>query len=232
MGRRYFGGNSGYVGYSKSVRAVNAEERGLRSKSQIDKNFLEEVNALLPKENQVTLKQIKDNLKFINADEWHHTSMYGNKTDYYSAENIAEYFRPESEEEIKEREEYEKGKQEEREKREKQEKEILALIPHEPIKFHIQEFEYECLAYKSSNGLYVEIFKNLLDKPKDYSYYHVLYDGIRYTAEDVYWSNDEDMQRKYEEATKEYIDVLTKAQEKVLSGNLSLQKSIFGILMF
>ena len=94
--RRYFGGNSGYVGYSKSKRAVDAENRGLRSKSQMDRDFLNEVNDLIVDNggNPVTLAQIKRNLHNIARDEWHHTSMYGNKTDYYSAKTIASYFCP------------------------------------------------------------------------------------------------------------------------------------------
>ena len=94
--RRYFGGNSGYVGYSKSKRAVDAENRGLRSKSQMDRDFLNEVNDLIVDNggNPVTLAQIKRNLQNIARDEWHHTSMYGNKTDYYSAKTIASYFCP------------------------------------------------------------------------------------------------------------------------------------------
>ena len=92
--RRYFGGNSGYVGYSKSKRAVGAENRGLRSKSQMNKDFANEVNAIIIENGgtPVTLKTIKDALPHIVADEWHHTSMYGNKTDYYSAATIAKFF--------------------------------------------------------------------------------------------------------------------------------------------
>lgn len=237
MGRRYFGGNSGYVGYSKSVRAVDAEGRGLRSKSQMDSSFADEVNELLPENEKVTLKQIKSALSSIRADEWHHTSMYGNKTDYYSAETIADYFRPESEEERLERENKEREEREEREKRNKIYNEILALIPYENIEFNIAEFTYEGMGYKAKNGLYVEVFKNLLEKPKDYTYYHIIKDGTRYTADDVYLSNDEIMQKEYEEATKEYIDVLTKAQNDVLENvqkgiNLSIKNSTFGILMF
>lgn len=92
--RRYFGGDSGYVGYSKSKRAVAAEERGLRSKSQMNKDFANEVNTIIIENGgtPVTLKTIKDALSHIVADEWHHTSMYGNKTDYYSAATIAKFF--------------------------------------------------------------------------------------------------------------------------------------------
>lgn len=88
---RTFGGNRGYVDYSKSVRAVEAEQRGLRNKSQMDKNFADKVNGLIDDGTKFSLKEIKTALKFIDADEWHHTSKMGNKTDYYSAETIADY---------------------------------------------------------------------------------------------------------------------------------------------
>lgn len=95
--RRYYGGNSGYVGYSKSKRAVAAEENGLRSKSNMDRAFANEVNKIIVERGgkPVTLKAIKDATSKVRADEWHHTSMYGNKTDYYSAETMATYFIPE-----------------------------------------------------------------------------------------------------------------------------------------
>ena len=91
--KRRFGGNSGYVGYSKSVRAVDAEERGLRSVSKMDANFKDRVNAILADNgvsNPVSLAEIKRIAKGMRGDEWHHTSMYGNRTEYYSAESIAE----------------------------------------------------------------------------------------------------------------------------------------------
>lgn len=94
--RRIFGGNSGYFGYSKSLNAISAEERGLCNKSQMDKYFLDEVNSLISEELKspfkTTLKEIKDNLQYLEPDEWHHTSMYGNKTNYYSAATVARYF--------------------------------------------------------------------------------------------------------------------------------------------
>lgn len=94
--RRIFGGNSGYVGYSKSVRAVEAEENGLRNKSQMDRDFLDEVKNIIEektgKKSKLTLALIKKSLVNIRYDEWHHTSVYGNKTYYYSAETIADYF--------------------------------------------------------------------------------------------------------------------------------------------
>lgn len=91
---RIFGGNSGYVGYSKSKRAVEAEERGLRSKSQMNKEFADLINQILVENgaNKVSLRKIKDSLNFIRADEWHHTSKFGNQTNYYSPEKIANFF--------------------------------------------------------------------------------------------------------------------------------------------
>ena len=89
-----FGGNRGYVGYSKSKRAVEAEERGLCSISQMDKLFVEEVrrmvNELTGENVKLTVSGVREIAKSCPYDEWHHTSMYGNKTKYYSAETIAE----------------------------------------------------------------------------------------------------------------------------------------------
>lgn len=94
MAKRIYGGNSGYQGYSKSKRAVMAESNGLRNKSQMNATFKNEVNAILAAEGlkPVTLKQIKDNLSKIRPTEWHHTSKFGNRTDYWSSESVANYF--------------------------------------------------------------------------------------------------------------------------------------------
>lgn len=93
---RIFGGNSGYVGYSKSKRAADAEENGLRNKSQMDSNFAQEVNELLkariPNHRKISLSEIKSALDAIEPTEWHHTSKYGNKTNYYSPYDVAFYF--------------------------------------------------------------------------------------------------------------------------------------------
>lgn len=93
---RFFGGNSGYVGYSKSKRASAAEESGYRNKSQMDSNFAKEVNFLLksrvPNHRKILLSEIKKALDAIEPTEWHHTSKYGNKTNYYSPYDVAFYF--------------------------------------------------------------------------------------------------------------------------------------------
>ncbi len=112
MYRRWYGGNSGYVGYSKSKRAVDAEERGLRNASQMNGDFAKEVNSIIEERtgqpSKLTLKAIKGVLSDIRADEWHHTSKYGNRTNYYSAETVASYFAKDPEEERAEREEQER----------------------------------------------------------------------------------------------------------------------------
>lgn len=95
IGRTVFGGNSGYSGYSKSKRAIEAEHNGLMNKSQMNKSFVDEVNEIIyenGKNRTVTLAEIKRHLTEIQPDEWHHTSMYGNRTNYYSAQNVAEFF--------------------------------------------------------------------------------------------------------------------------------------------
>lgn len=98
-GSRIYGGNSGYVGYSKSKRAAAAEERGLRNKSQMDSDFKNEVNEIIVENGgkPVTLKLIKAAADRVKADEWHHTSKFGNQTNYYSAETIANFFLKEPE---------------------------------------------------------------------------------------------------------------------------------------
>jgi len=89
--RTVFGGNKGYVGYSKSKRATKAEVEGKRSVSNFDRAFVDNVNAILQSVGRkgITIAEAKRISKNANADEWHHTSMYGNKTSYYSPETIA-----------------------------------------------------------------------------------------------------------------------------------------------
>ncbi|MBQ9705550.1 MAG: hypothetical protein IJV55_05105, partial [Paludibacteraceae bacterium] len=152
---RVFGGNRGYVGYSKSRRAVDAERRGLRSKSQMDKSFAEEVNGILRERGaeEVSLSKIKKALGDIRADEWHHTSKFGNRTDYYSAETVADHFTPEeevpdvrSERDIRE------------ERRRVMDDYIYEHLPTEDVETRIGEKK----AYKTREGLYVEVTHSLV----------------------------------------------------------------------
>lgn len=71
--RNVFGGNSGYVGYSMSKRAAEAKEEGRYPKTEFRREY------------HITAKSLDmlTSLGFINNSEWHHTSMYGNKTPFY-----------------------------------------------------------------------------------------------------------------------------------------------------
>ena len=68
-----FGGNSGYVGYSMSRRAAQAREDGKFPKTDFKKEY---------KVKEDSLKALVD-AKVIDDSEWHHTSMYGNRTTFY-----------------------------------------------------------------------------------------------------------------------------------------------------
>lgn len=72
--RRYFGGNSGYDGYSMSKRAVEARADGKFPKTDFKRVYSISENTL-----EVLVK-----LDIINDNEWHHTSMWGNRITFYS----------------------------------------------------------------------------------------------------------------------------------------------------
>ena len=71
--RTVFGGNSGYVDYSMSKRAAEAKEEGRYPKTEFRREY------------HITAKSLDmlTSLGFIDNSEWHHTSMYGNKTPFY-----------------------------------------------------------------------------------------------------------------------------------------------------
>lgn len=71
------GGNSGYVGYSMSKRAAEAQENGRYPKTTFKKVYGVTDKAL----------QALVSCGFINATEWHHTSKFGNKTAFYGWED-------------------------------------------------------------------------------------------------------------------------------------------------
>lgn len=71
---RYYGGNSGYVGYSMSKRASEARLFGHFPKG----DFRSEYNITLNSFNLLV------KLGIIDDTEWHHTSKYGNRTTFYS----------------------------------------------------------------------------------------------------------------------------------------------------
>ena len=72
-----FGGNRGYVGYSMSKRAANARNEGKLPKTDFKKEY-----GITGK-----LFNILEDIGVIGVQEWHHTSMYGNRTDFYGWED-------------------------------------------------------------------------------------------------------------------------------------------------
>ena len=79
-----YGGNSGYVGYSMSKRAEEARKEGRFPKTDFKKNYglSEKVFAALV------------DAGIVSGNEWHHTSVFGNRTTFYSWENkgAADFF--------------------------------------------------------------------------------------------------------------------------------------------
>lgn len=71
--RHYYGGNSGYDGYSMSKRAAEAKSEGRFPKGQFRSYY------------DITAKSLDAlvALDLISDKEWHHTSMYGNRTTFY-----------------------------------------------------------------------------------------------------------------------------------------------------
>lgn len=67
------GGNSGYVGYSMSKRALKARNEGSFPKTDFKKEY------------SIAASHFDYLLKagIIYVSEWHHTSRFGNKTDFY-----------------------------------------------------------------------------------------------------------------------------------------------------
>lgn len=74
----------GYIDYSMSVNAQNAYADGLLPLSKIHFSSLEEVGI------KMTLKHFKALVKSgsITSDEWHHTSMKFNRTEFYDLDRI------------------------------------------------------------------------------------------------------------------------------------------------
>lgn len=236
LGRDWYGGNSGYIGYSKSKRAVEAERRGLRNKSQMNREFLEEVNELLPTERRVTLKKIKENLDNMRYDEWHHTSKYGNKTYYYSAETVAKYFEENSDERKEEKRNEEKHKEwllqclkvaEERlVKHAKSYADMLGYVSLEKDK-NGNKYAY----FRASNGLVVVSLN--LNEHYNFAYEGVLQENNVYDEYVNYYSNPkgfisrrdifvlddeaktEEMRNLANEAEKEYFKMLDKLYNDV-----------------
>ena len=75
--------NAGYVGYSKSVRAVLAEQDGLMNASQLVQYLRKK--KLFP---GITTKIIK---QVLPPTEWHHTSKFFNETNYFELATVFQH---------------------------------------------------------------------------------------------------------------------------------------------
>lgn len=84
----------GYIGASKSVNAMLAEEEGKRPLTKITKQWLTDAGIDL----NVSFVKYLIRTGFLIPAEWHHTSKFYNETDYYDAENLAEQINNLSEE--------------------------------------------------------------------------------------------------------------------------------------
>lgn len=73
------GGNSGYVGYSMSKRALAARKDGKFPKTDFKKEYQMSEKVL----------QTLTSIGVIDDKEWHHTSKFGNKTTFYAFEEGA-----------------------------------------------------------------------------------------------------------------------------------------------
>lgn len=67
------GGNSGYIGYSMSKRAMKARNEGAYPKSDFKREY------------SVTSSHFEylESAGIVYVSEWHHTSKFGNCTDFY-----------------------------------------------------------------------------------------------------------------------------------------------------
>lgn len=74
---RFFGGNSGYIGYSESVRSAEAKLRGKFPKTTFKKEY------------GLSEKKFKELVSrgIVATHEWHHTSKFGNRTDFYEIDD-------------------------------------------------------------------------------------------------------------------------------------------------
>lgn len=199
---RVFGGNSGYVGYSKSKRAVNAEERGLRNKSQIDKEFTKAVNDYLiernPTQKAIKVSDIKKNIDAINPTEWHHTSKYGNRTNYYSVEDVANFFLDEiplTTSQLAKKEKLEQKKQKLNEEYKKIHESAMAFIIKElsPIDFKFNgEIKYYLYQLPFSNAFIAFSENDIINNRINYIFFNNKFFDVYekpYGISDTAWIN-------------------------------------------
>lgn len=75
---------AGYYGYSKSNNALYAEAAGMRVASKITADWLQQEGI---DESAAFVKWLI-RVEYIDPTEWHHSSKYYNRVNYYDAEDI------------------------------------------------------------------------------------------------------------------------------------------------
>lgn len=117
--------NSGYVGYSRSVRskaAIDCDEMPISLITpSIVEEFIEEQYSNDKDEFEFLKKTKCCHWKYVakectGASSWHHTGKYFMETNHYSLYDIAEYILENKESVFKDYADYKKSKQDEREK--------------------------------------------------------------------------------------------------------------------
>ena len=76
---------AGYQGWSKSNNAIAAEADGMVTRGKITKEWLTD-NGITEKAGFI---KWLISVNYIQASEWHHTSMFYNETDFFSGEEIS-----------------------------------------------------------------------------------------------------------------------------------------------
>lgn len=163
--------NRGYVGYSMSVRAKNAYNDGLLSKTKITKKNLVEAEIFLP---VGFIKWLMPNV--IKPEEWHHTGKHFNETDFYDLSDVKNQLENLDVDNL--RKQYEQEKEDK-----KKEKGYYALIEYgewsgsrkHPTLQHYQDYAYVKgnWAYindnrkKSINGNHYKEIKTYKIKPRE-----------------------------------------------------------------
>jgi hypothetical protein len=151
--------NSGYSGWSMSLRACDAYADGEMPKSKWTKAaMVAAINEWCDEQGRTptidVTKLKKDELftRFFICSSWHHTSKFCNATDFYSIDEceLEDYSRPASSEELQEREEARAARlREEAEKNREYSKWLAAYKKEE------EEFNARKEAYKKHYGFAV-----------------------------------------------------------------------------
>lgn len=84
MTMKSIGGNRGYIGYSISVNGYNAKREGKYPKTEFKRQY---------EMSEKIFKSLVEN-GIVYVSEWHHTSKFGNRTDFYAweCEDFREFY--------------------------------------------------------------------------------------------------------------------------------------------